>query len=55
MKKTQHFFSKHVTRLGRLGDPGVSPPPRQGSFIVFHLKTGLGTRPTPLWFGTSEP
>ena len=32
-------------RLGRLGDPGVSPPPRQGSFVVFYLKTGLGTRP----------
>ena len=34
-----------ATRLGRLGDPGVSPPPRQGSFVVFYLKTGLGTRP----------
>ena len=52
-----HYYNKDVPavlsfclgvgdcRLGRLGDPGVSPPPRQGSFVVFYLKTGLGTRP----------
>ena len=29
-------------RLGRLGDPGVSPPPRQGVVLAM-VRTGLGT------------
>ena len=37
--KYLHSHVKHpiwlqVSRLGRLGDPGVSPPPRQWGFVI---------------------
>ena len=40
-------------RLGRLGDPGVSPPPRQGVVLAM-VRTGLGTRLSPC-FNTENP
>ena len=37
-KSTQrNLYSALTTRLGRLGDPGVSPPSRQGSLVVITI------------------
>ena len=45
--------NQEKNHLGRLGDPGVSPPPRQGVVLAM-VRTGLGTRLSPC-FSTENP